>query len=431
MINVLQYGAILYLFVQIFIILFYFFRFSIRSIKYNFVARNMLMGILPYNVLCVFINILTKMHNYNFEIFFITSISGMIISNSIVVFAVLLYLYLEKKFSNGYTLNACDKKKQFKILKNNYKEIDGKRVYRIRAKKSFYCNGKKIRRGECGGYISSCSNLLSDNSWISSNCVVMNDARIYDNCLIENGAIIKDFSEISGDCGPVIIRGNVIIGGKSNIINKREETLVIDNSLPENKSCPLKLINIKTKGQGFTSIPISVPSYKQIFGYIYGEADQEIYVPAISSQIFKSKNNLIKYLISEIDTKFLSKERLVLLRSIKTIDFKNENFNSEILKSSCALKKDIIQSELNNYVFFQLVGILMYFAELCKSDSAYDCFLDNIIDTIPISIKEGIFLISQVTFYSEKLFSFLRDNYGMTNTQDTHKEIAIEFPAMC
>ena len=89
MINVLQYGAILYLFVQIFIILFYFFRFSIRSIKYNFVARNMLMGILPYNVLCVFINILTKMHNYNFEIFFITSISGMIISDSIVVFAVL------------------------------------------------------------------------------------------------------------------------------------------------------------------------------------------------------------------------------------------------------------------------------------------------------------------------------------------------------
>ena len=65
---------------------------------------------------------------------------------------------------------------KYKILKDQYIEAVGKKLYRIQALKDF--NG--VKAGDTGGYIENESNLSqSDNAWVCDNAQVYGNARVY------------------------------------------------------------------------------------------------------------------------------------------------------------------------------------------------------------------------------------------------------------
>ena len=64
---------------------------------------------------------------------------------------------------------------KYKILKDQYIEAIGKKLYRIQALKDF--NG--VKAGDTGGYIENESNLSqSDNAWVSGNTRVYGNAQV-------------------------------------------------------------------------------------------------------------------------------------------------------------------------------------------------------------------------------------------------------------
>lgn len=71
--------------------------------------------------------------------------------------------------------------KKYKILKDQYIEAYGKKLYRIQALKDF--NG--VRSGDIGGYIEKESNLSQyDNAWVYGNAQVSDDAQVYGNARV-------------------------------------------------------------------------------------------------------------------------------------------------------------------------------------------------------------------------------------------------------
>ena len=70
---------------------------------------------------------------------------------------------------------------KYKILKDQYIEVIGKKLYRIQALKDF--NG--VKSGDIGGYIESESNLSqSDNAWVSDNAQVCGNAWVCGNAQV-------------------------------------------------------------------------------------------------------------------------------------------------------------------------------------------------------------------------------------------------------
>ena len=64
---------------------------------------------------------------------------------------------------------------KYKILKDQYIEVCGKKLYRIQALKDF----NVVKSGDIGGYIEKESNLSqSDNAWVSDNARVSGDAQV-------------------------------------------------------------------------------------------------------------------------------------------------------------------------------------------------------------------------------------------------------------
>ena len=65
---------------------------------------------------------------------------------------------------------------KYKILKDQYIEVIGKKLYRIQALEDF----ARAKAGDIGGYIESESNLSqSDNAWVSGNARVSGGAQVY------------------------------------------------------------------------------------------------------------------------------------------------------------------------------------------------------------------------------------------------------------
>lgn len=106
-------------------------------------------------------------------------------------------------------------------LTSEYVEFDGRKLYRIKALKSFYLCGLTVKAGALGGYIEKEENLSQEgNAWIHGNAEIKNEAWIHGNAEIGGNAKVKDEAEVYGDaevCDNAEIRDNAEILGDAQI----------------------------------------------------------------------------------------------------------------------------------------------------------------------------------------------------------------------
>ena len=85
---------------------------------------------------------------------------------------------------------------KYKILKGQYIEVCGKKLYRIQALKDF----KGVKSGDIGGYIEKESNLSqSGNAWVCDDALVSDDAQVFGN------ALVYGYARVSGNA---LVYGN-------------------------------------------------------------------------------------------------------------------------------------------------------------------------------------------------------------------------------
>ena len=102
---------------------------------------------------------------------------------------------------------------KYKILKDQYIEVCGKKLYRIQALKDF----NVVKSGDIGGYIEKESNLSqSDNAWVSDNARVYGDARVCGNARVSDYARVYGDAQVSGDAR---VCGNARVYGTRHYLN--------------------------------------------------------------------------------------------------------------------------------------------------------------------------------------------------------------------
>ena len=93
---------------------------------------------------------------------------------------------------------------KYELLKNNFIEYKGRKLYRIKALKSF----SDIKCGDIGGYVENGKNLSQNgNCWIYNNAKVYDDGRVFDNVIIKNDAEVFDNASVLDNA---IIQDNAI-----------------------------------------------------------------------------------------------------------------------------------------------------------------------------------------------------------------------------
>lgn len=98
-------------------------------------------------------------------------------------------------------------KERFKVKKyrmmvsDSIKKASGEILYRIEAIRDFkLITGKKILKGDLGGYIEKPTNLSHyGNSWVAGEAMVFGEAKVIGNALVNDNAIVSGMSEIAGE----------------------------------------------------------------------------------------------------------------------------------------------------------------------------------------------------------------------------------------
>lgn len=119
---------------------------------------------------------------------------------------------------------------KIELVKSMHKMVDGVKVYRIRALKSFYprhLQCKEVKKGDLGGYAQYLLNLSEEgNCWIADNAIVCDNATIKDNSVILDNATVSKYAAISENTtifeyakiwGSAKIHGQILIGGHAKI----------------------------------------------------------------------------------------------------------------------------------------------------------------------------------------------------------------------
>lgn len=103
-------------------------------------------------------------------------------------------------------------------LTSEYVEFDGRKLYRIKALKSFYLCGLTVKAGALGGYIEKEENLSQEgNAWIHGNAEIGGNAKVKDEAEVYGEAEVCDNAEIRDNAE---ILGDARIGGKAQIYGK-------------------------------------------------------------------------------------------------------------------------------------------------------------------------------------------------------------------
>lgn len=103
-------------------------------------------------------------------------------------------------------------------LTSEYVEFDGRKLYRIKALKSFYLCGLTVKAGALGGYIEKEENLSQEgNAWIHGNAEIGGNAKVKDEAEVYGDAEVCDNAEIRDNAE---ILGDARIGGKTQIYGK-------------------------------------------------------------------------------------------------------------------------------------------------------------------------------------------------------------------
>lgn len=106
---------------------------------------------------------------------------------------------------------------KYRLISEDYKEIFGKKLYRIEALKDF----SDVKAGSLGGYIESEDNLSHDgNAWVYDNAMVYGNAIIRDNARIGDKAMTWDNAVICDNgCvgGNAWVSDNARVGGDARV----------------------------------------------------------------------------------------------------------------------------------------------------------------------------------------------------------------------
>ena len=112
---------------------------------------------------------------------------------------------------------------KYEILKDDFIEFDGRKLYRIKALKDF----RNVEKGEIGGYIESKRNLSHEgDAWVSGNARVYGYARVSGNARVcgdawvSGNAQVYDKARVSGDArvsGNARVCGNAWVSGDARI----------------------------------------------------------------------------------------------------------------------------------------------------------------------------------------------------------------------
>ena len=116
---------------------------------------------------------------------------------------------------------------KYEILKDEFIEFDGRKLYRIKALKDF----SNVQEGEFGGYIESERNLShKGNAWVYGdahvygNAWVYGDARVYGDAWVYGNACVSGDACVSGNawvCGNACVSGDACVSGNAWVLNRR------------------------------------------------------------------------------------------------------------------------------------------------------------------------------------------------------------------
>jgi len=102
-------------------------------------------------------------------------------------------------------------------LTNTTKEINGSKVYQIRALKDF----GGVKTGDLGGWIEKESNLSHEgNAWVYGNAKVYDNSKVYCNAIVYGNAWVSGNAKVYGNArvhGDARVHGNARVHGKDDI----------------------------------------------------------------------------------------------------------------------------------------------------------------------------------------------------------------------
>ena len=115
---------------------------------------------------------------------------------------------------------------KYEILKDEFIEFDGRKLYRIRALKDFH----NVKKGKVGGYIASERNLSHEGeAWVYGNaCVsgdarISGDARVYGDAQVYGDAWVSGNAQVYGNArvyGDAQVYGNAQVSGNAQVLNR-------------------------------------------------------------------------------------------------------------------------------------------------------------------------------------------------------------------
>ena len=98
---------------------------------------------------------------------------------------------------------------KYEILKDEFIEFDGRKIYRIKALKDFH----NVKEGEFGGYIESERNLSHEgNAWVYGNVRVSGNARVYGDAQVSGNVRVSGNARVYGDAW---VSGNARVSGNA------------------------------------------------------------------------------------------------------------------------------------------------------------------------------------------------------------------------
>ena len=103
---------------------------------------------------------------------------------------------------------------KYEILKDEFIEFDGRKLYRIKALKDFH----NVKEGEFGGYIESERNLSHEgNAWVYGDAWVSGNAQVYGDAWVYGNAQVYGNARVSGDAW---VSGDAQVSGNAQVLNR-------------------------------------------------------------------------------------------------------------------------------------------------------------------------------------------------------------------
>lgn len=161
--------------------------------------------------------------------------------------------------------------KKYRLVFEDYKIINGRKLYRIEALKDF----SRVKTGELGGYIESENNLSHEgNAWVYSDAKVYGGAKIFDNAIVGGKAQIYSNAIVCDDAwvyDNTYVYGNAKVFGNARIYGN---AVLGDNIIIE-KDTDWFVVGPIGSRNGFTTFSLNKDKNIYVFcGCFHGNIDE-------------------------------------------------------------------------------------------------------------------------------------------------------------